>query len=437
MAATLATDSGAPAARGVLGAEEVGLLIPRGRDIESVGVESSGAPHYDSTGHPLGGQRAGRLDARPRGRCLAVVGVRLASAAVLIAVAFYLRTWAQHLAGDSHEGLQLRAVNCTATTSPGANNHPFCFKLALKPGAPSRAGPVSWEVRDGVAGLVIDATGGKSAMVSVENALSEPTSMHWHGLLLPYAADGTPMVSTKPLAPGEVETYKLGDLRGQSGTHFVHSHYSWQMQNGLKAFVIVTEDKQERSRSDGGDGDFDGEALMFLEDSIGRPSCEVDPTVEEGWKCDDYRGGEVRPWPLPSGLPPASECMCPIFRKPPCLNCTLPAHCPACPSTAGVDPDNGDDPVFDFCRYSEQQQPPLCLHCIYPLWAFYGDMRANGKTLDDPAQVHASPGSRVLLRIINVSERHRRSLPPSSFPPFSPNPTAFVSFPAMSLHSPT
>ncbi|WP_240454214.1 multicopper oxidase domain-containing protein [Halomonas sp. NO4] len=66
----------------------------------------------------------------------------------------------------------------------------------------------------------------QDAMLKVTNLLDEPTSIHWHGLILPPEMDGVPGVSFAGIAPGETFTYRF-PVR-QSGTYWYHSHSGLQ-----------------------------------------------------------------------------------------------------------------------------------------------------------------------------------------------------------------
>jgi len=57
--------------------------------------------------------------------------------------------------------------------------------------------------------------------VEVINQLREPTSIHWHGLVLPALMDGVPFVSQEPIPPNGKFHYQF-PLR-QSGTYWMHS----------------------------------------------------------------------------------------------------------------------------------------------------------------------------------------------------------------------
>ncbi len=79
---------------------------------------------------------------------------------------------------------------------------------------------------------------GDTVRVRVRNALSDqPTSVHWHGLLLPANMDGVPGMSFDGIAPGQEYHYRF-TLR-QSGTYWYHSHSMFQEQAGLYGAIVI------------------------------------------------------------------------------------------------------------------------------------------------------------------------------------------------------
>ncbi|MFZ5745594.1 MAG: copper resistance system multicopper oxidase [Pseudomonadota bacterium] len=78
---------------------------------------------------------------------------------------------------------------------------------------------------------------GDEVTLRVTNRLHEDTSIHWHGLLLPFQFDGVPGVSFPGIKPGETFTYKF-PLR-QSGTYWYHSHSGLQEQSGHYGPLII------------------------------------------------------------------------------------------------------------------------------------------------------------------------------------------------------
>jgi len=79
---------------------------------------------------------------------------------------------------------------------------------------------------------------GSSLRVAVNNGLADsPTSIHWHGLLVPAGMDGVPDVANYPIAAGRVYVYEF-PLR-QNGTYWYHSHWQLQEQVGLAGPLII------------------------------------------------------------------------------------------------------------------------------------------------------------------------------------------------------
>lgn len=97
-------------------------------------------------------------------------------------------------------------------------------------------------------GPLIRAREGDVLRLQVENRLTtSPTSIHWHGLLVPAGMDGVPEISNAPIAAERVAIYEF-PLR-QSGTYWYHSHLGFQEQIGL-AGPLVIDPVDEPLRSD-------------------------------------------------------------------------------------------------------------------------------------------------------------------------------------------
>jgi CopA family copper-resistance protein len=71
---------------------------------------------------------------------------------------------------------------------------------------------------------------GQNVRIAVTNALDEDTSIHWHGILLPFQMDGVPGVSFPGIRPRETFVYEF-PVR-QAGTYWYHSHSNLQEQLG-------------------------------------------------------------------------------------------------------------------------------------------------------------------------------------------------------------
>lgn len=78
---------------------------------------------------------------------------------------------------------------------------------------------------------------GDDITINVKNNLDEDTSIHWHGLLVPFHMDGVPGVSFPGIKPGETFQYKFSVP--QNGTYWYHSHSGLQEQVGHYGPLII------------------------------------------------------------------------------------------------------------------------------------------------------------------------------------------------------
>jgi CopA family copper-resistance protein len=92
-------------------------------------------------------------------------------------------------------------------------------------------------VNGSVPGPLIRLTEGQDVRLNVANNLTVDSSVHWHGLLLPFQYDGVPGISFPGIKPGETFTYRF-PIR-QSGTYWYHSHSGLQEQSGHYGPMII------------------------------------------------------------------------------------------------------------------------------------------------------------------------------------------------------
>jgi CopA family copper-resistance protein len=78
---------------------------------------------------------------------------------------------------------------------------------------------------------------GQNVRLTVNNQLDEETSIHWHGLILPFQMDGVPGVSFPGIRAGSSFTYEF-PVR-QSGTYWYHSHSGLQEQEGHYGPIVI------------------------------------------------------------------------------------------------------------------------------------------------------------------------------------------------------
>lgn len=89
---------------------------------------------------------------------------------------------------------------------------------------------------------------GDTVTIRVTNRLREATSIHWHGIILPYQMDGVPGISFPGIPPGETFTYQF--RLEQTGTYWYHSHSGMQEQTGMYGALIVEPRDADPIRAD-------------------------------------------------------------------------------------------------------------------------------------------------------------------------------------------
>ena len=87
---------------------------------------------------------------------------------------------------------------------------------------------------------------GDRIRIRVHNALPEPTTVHWHGLILPNAMDGPANITQDPIAPGGTFTYEF--TTQQAGTYFYHTHAHSDRQQALGLYGALIIDPKEPAR---------------------------------------------------------------------------------------------------------------------------------------------------------------------------------------------
>jgi FtsP/CotA-like multicopper oxidase with cupredoxin domain len=153
------------------------------------------------------------------------------------------------------------------------------FDWEFIPGRATRA----WGFNAQVPGPTIEVETGDVLEIRLANHLSEPTAVHWHGLRVPAAMDGTGMVQ-RPVPPGETFTYrfKLPD----AGTFWYHPHVNEtvQLERGLYGAIVV------RGRNE---PKLDAERVLVLDDVQLDRHHQIKPPG--GWiESHDGREGSIR-----------------------------------------------------------------------------------------------------------------------------------------------
>ena len=114
----------------------------------------------------------------------------------------------------------------------------------------------AWGFNGQLPGPRLVARKGEEITVLVKNELPEPTIIHWHGIRLPAAMDGTGEVQ-RPIAPGETFEYRF--IVPDAGTFWYHSHYNEtvQMERGMYGSLIVEDESDPVT---------DGEQVFLIDD---------------------------------------------------------------------------------------------------------------------------------------------------------------------------
>jgi len=89
---------------------------------------------------------------------------------------------------------------------------------------------------------------GQTVRLHVENALDEDSSIHWHGLILPFHMDGVPGISFPGIKPHSTFTYEFPIV--QAGTYWYHSHSGLQEQLGHYGPIVIDPAGPDPIRSD-------------------------------------------------------------------------------------------------------------------------------------------------------------------------------------------
>ncbi len=121
------------------------------------------------------------------------------------------------------------------------------------------AEPILWEVAEGlniktwgyngtVPGPMIELSAGDRVRIYVTNHLPAPTSVHWHGVLLPCGMDGVSGLTQPAISPGETFRYEF--IFPDSGTFMYHPHFDSMTQEGmgLTGMILVHERRPDRAK---------------------------------------------------------------------------------------------------------------------------------------------------------------------------------------------
>lgn len=147
--------------------------------------------------------------------------------------------------------LELRAVKDQIPLLPGASTHVWRYRAKVLKGD---ARTVSHDPGSPL-GPVIRVHRGTRVRIHFINELPQPSVVHWHGLLVPEAADGHPRFA---VGPGGRYVYEF-EVVNRAGTYWFHPHPHGmtgpQVYAGLAGLFIVTDDEERALNLPDGDRD--------------------------------------------------------------------------------------------------------------------------------------------------------------------------------------
>ncbi len=185
---------------------------------------------------------------------------------------------------------------------------------------------------------------GDTARIRIKNSMDVETSIHWHGLLLPYRQDGVPYVTNPPIEPGKANVFEF--LIKQSGTYWFHSHTGLQEQRGVYGSIVITPKEGERVFSD-------QDKVIVLSDWTNENPDEVLRTLKSGNDFYSIKKGTMQ------------NLLGAVERK----------------------------AILDMTKRSSISMPPMDISDVA-----YDAFLANGKK---EMEIPAKPGEKVRLRFIN------------------------------------
>tara|TARA_R110000765_G_scaffold263335_3_gene363107 strand:- start:123 stop:2579 length:2457 start_codon:yes stop_codon:yes gene_type:complete len=161
------------------------------------------------------------------------------------------------------------------------------YSITLREATVNKAGKIvmGMTVNGTIPGPTLEFTEGEYAVIYVKNEMSEETSVHWHGLLLPNFYDGVPYLTTPPIEPGHTQKYEFPIK--QSGTYWYHSHTMLQEQSGVYGSIVIHPKEQLL--------EYDKELVLMLSDWTNEKPMNVLRNLKRGNEWYGIRKGTATP----------------------------------------------------------------------------------------------------------------------------------------------
>ncbi|TNF32020.1 MAG: multicopper oxidase family protein, partial [Deltaproteobacteria bacterium] len=169
--------------------------------------------------------------------------------------------------------------------APDLDPDPDVVRYALR-AAPREDG--SWAYDGQVPGPTLRAKVGDTVVVELQNDLPNPTTIHWHGLAVPFAMDGVPWMRD-PVAAGASFTYTFEVT--EAGTFWYHPHFDTLHQVDLGLYGLFVVDAP-------GGPHADRELELVFDQPTEAARAEAAPAHDHGLV------GEAAPWLVNGALAP-------------------------------------------------------------------------------------------------------------------------------------
>jgi FtsP/CotA-like multicopper oxidase with cupredoxin domain len=141
------------------------------------------------------------------------------------------------------------AGNVPAVITPNGSTLPLRLVAGVKVGH-LIAGPVQhtfapglsaecWGYNGSTPGPTIEVVEGDRLRIYVTNRLPEPSTVHWHGVIVPNGMDGVAGLNQRPIPPGDTYAYEF--TVKHAGTFMYHSHFDemTQIALGMAGMFVV------------------------------------------------------------------------------------------------------------------------------------------------------------------------------------------------------
>ncbi|MBH0066407.1 copper resistance system multicopper oxidase [Psychrobacter sp. SZ93C1] len=127
---------------------------------------------------------------------------------------------------------------------PILTGNEFDLYVSKKPVIVNGKSSMATLINDSLPAPTLKMREGDTVVIRVHNQMDESTSIHWHGLLVPFEMDGVPGISFDGIPANSTFTYTFKLV--QSGTYWYHSHSGFQEQTGMLGAIVIEPKGRER-----------------------------------------------------------------------------------------------------------------------------------------------------------------------------------------------